>query len=355
VFLGSAAFVAGSRPDVENAFPDAPLNYRGGWGFMVLTNMLPDVSAGRTTGGNGWFRLHAYAVDLEGAASYLGSKNINTNNRNATRPFGTLDTPGQGATISGSSYMVWGWALSPRATIPTNGSTMMVYVDGNPVGRPTYNQHRADIANMFPGYANSNGAVGYFPLNTTTLSNGTHTISWVVTDSQGNTEGIGSRYFTVQNGSTGAVTAAAVESSTVADGTHGTAIGQAAEAVAAVPADYSLVEVQRVASEDPMPQTVFPEWTGAIQVKSTETEPIEVRLANQFDEAGGLYEGYVLADGTLRPLPVGSRLNRSTGVFRWQPGPSFIGNYELVFIRTLSSGFQTRIPVNITIAPKFER
>ena len=38
-------------------------------------------------------------------------------------------------------------------------------------------------------------------LDTTTLSNGLHTIAWVVTDSAGQTSGIGSRFFRVQNGS----------------------------------------------------------------------------------------------------------------------------------------------------------
>jgi hypothetical protein len=354
VFLGSASFVSGSRTDIENLYPNTPLNYRGGWGFMVLTNMLPDLSRARPTGGNGSFRLHAYAIDLEGMASYLGTKWFGANNSAATRPFGSLDTPAQGGTASGSAYMVFGWAISPRATIPTNGSSITVYVDGIPVGNPTYNQYRSDIATMFPGYANSNGAVGYLPLNTTLLSNGTHTISWVVTDNQGNSDGIGSRYFTVQNGATGAMTAAAVESSTVAAGTHGTAVGQAVEAITDVPPDYSVVEVKKVASDDPTPQMVFPEWSGTIQVKSVETEHVEVRVGNQFDEAGGLYEGYIVAhDGRLRPLPVGSSLDKQTGNFKWQPGPGFVGTYELVFIRTLSSGYKTKIPVTVTIAPKF--
>jgi hypothetical protein len=356
VFLGSATFVSGSRTDVENLYPNTPLNYRGGWGFMVLTNMLPDVARGRSTGGNGTFRLHAYAVDLEGMARYLGTKRFTANNSAATRPFGSIDTPAQGGTASGGAYMVFGWAISPRTSIPTSGSSITVYVDGNAVGHPTYNQYRSDIATMFPGYANSNGAVGYLPLNTTLLSNGTHTISWVVTDSQGNSEGIGSRFFTVQNGATGAVTAAAVDSSTVAEGTHSAAVGQSVETVAAVPPDYSLVEVKKVGSDDPTPQLVFPEHSGTIQVKSVETEHVEVRVGNQFDEAGGIYEGYVQAhDGRLRPLPVGSSLNKETGVFKWQPGPGFVGTYELVFVRTLSSGFKTKVPVTITIAPKFER
>jgi hypothetical protein len=351
IYLGTAAFVAGSRPDVENFYPTMPISYRTGWGYMVLTNMLPDQNTGRATGGNGPFAVHAYGIDAEGIARYLGTKRFTVNNTNSRRPFGSIDTPTQGGTASGSNFMVFGWAISPRATIPTNGSTITVFVDGNPLGHPTYNNYRSDIATMFPGYANSNGAVGYFPLNTTLLSNGTHTIAWVVTDNQGNSEGIGSRFFTVQNGASSS-TAAAVATSTLAEGSHGAAVGQSAEVVAELPPDYSLVEVKKIASDDPSPQVVFPEWTGTINVNTQETEHVEVRLANQFDEAGGIYEGYVVAGDQLRPLPVGSSLNAKTGVFKWQPGPGFVGTYDFVFVRNLSGGFKTRIPVRLTIAPK---
>jgi hypothetical protein len=67
-------------------------------------------------------------------------------------------------------------------------------------GHPTYNQFRGDIASLFPGYANSSGAVGFFVFDSTTLTNGVHTISWSVTDNAGHTSGMGSRYFTVGNG-----------------------------------------------------------------------------------------------------------------------------------------------------------
>ncbi len=309
-------------------------------------------------GGNGAFRIHAYAVDIEGRATYLGSKRITANNSAASKPFGAIDTPAQGGTASGNSYAVFGWALSPRGTIPTNGSTMSVFVDGANVGRPTYNNFRSDIASLFPGYANSNGAVGFFMLNTTGLTNGLHTISWTVTDNLGNTEGIGSRYFNVMNGGVGALTSA-IQSSTIASSaaSQGEAIGQRAEAVAAeVPPDYSIVEVAKAAAADQTPQLVFPEWSGEIVLETKETEPVEVRLANQFtDTLGGTYEGYVVIGGDMRPLPIGSFLDANRGVFKWEPGPGFVGNYELVFLRNIPGGFKTRVPVRLRIAPKFER
>jgi hypothetical protein len=348
VLLGNASIIAGSRPDVENLYPNSPLNYRTGWGFMVLTNMLPDQTNGRPVGGNGPFRLHAYAIDVEARAVYLGAKNITTNNAASARPFGAIDTPAQGGTASGSAYTVFGWALSPRGTIPNNGSTIMVYVDGVGVGRPVYNNYRSDIATAFPGYANSNGAIGYYTLNTTSLANGTHTIAWTVSDNLGNTEGIGSRFFTVQNGS-GALTAASVEGSAVA---AASAMGETVETVSEVPPDYSAVHVKKAASDDPTPEMVFPEWSGEIRIRTRETEQVEVRLASQFDDSEASYEGYVVMNGRMRPLPIGSTLDRTSGTFSWQPGPGFVGRYEFVFLRTGSNGIKTRIPVNVRISPK---
>jgi hypothetical protein len=104
-----------------------------------------------------------------------------------------------GATISGV-YTVFGWALTPQpGIIPTNGSTIAVFVDGVSLGPPVYNQSRPDIATLFPGYNNTNGAVGYFYLDTTKLANGMHSIAWSVTDNLGRIEGIGSRLFWVSN------------------------------------------------------------------------------------------------------------------------------------------------------------
>ena len=193
LFVGNATFVEGARPDVAAAYPTYPEATRAGWGHLLLTNMLPN-------GGNGTFQLHVRAVDGDGNQTLLGSRTITCSNATATKPFGTIDTPAQGGTVSGSAYVVFGWALTPQpASIPADGSTIWVFVDGVPWGHPVYGQYRSDIATLFPGYANSGGAVGYFILDTTVLSNGLHTISWSVTDNLGRTEGLGSRYFRVQN------------------------------------------------------------------------------------------------------------------------------------------------------------
>lgn len=193
VYLGDGIFIQGARPDVAAAYPSYPNATRAGWGLAVLTNLLPGQ-------GNGSLTLYAYAHDEDGNQTPLGTKHVTVDNAHSTKPFGTLDTPAQGQTVSGSAYVVFGWALTPQpGVIPIDGSTIWYLIDGQYVGHPVYNQYRSDIAGLFPGYANSNGAVGYSIVDTTHLTNGIHTIMWLVTDNLGRAEGLGSRFFWVQN------------------------------------------------------------------------------------------------------------------------------------------------------------
>ncbi len=218
IFVGFALFIDGARPDVHAAFPGSPMRSRGGWGFMVLTNMLP-------AQGNGTYRFFMHAQDRDGHTTLLGTRTMTCANASATLPFGTIDTPEQGALVSGASYVNFGWALTQAGKfIPADGSTLTVVVDGAAVGTADYNHFRSDIATLFPGLANSNGAVGFRILDTTTLTNGLHTISWTVADNLGNVEGIGSRFFTVSNGVGSSTTAVSAASAVV--GEIGTEHGQ---------------------------------------------------------------------------------------------------------------------------------
>ena len=283
VFIGNAVFVSEARPDVEATYPSAPRNNRAGWGYQLLTSLLPN-NGGSPGLGNGTYNLHAIAHNSAGVAVDLGTRIIMADNAHAAKPFGTIDTPGQGSTISGNAFVNFGWTLTQNPLIvPTDGSTITVMVDGQVLGHPVYNQFRSDIANAFPGRANSNGAVGYFVLDTTKLSNGVHTIQWVVFDSAGHGDGIGSRFFDVLNSGAGGVTA----------------------------------------PEGGVQQTMLP---------STAKLEAEVDELGRIELPTGGSSGYLLVNGERRPLPAGSSL--SDGVFYWHPGPGFRGRYELVFERT---------------------
>ncbi|CAN5543653.1 hypothetical protein BH23ACI1_BH23ACI1_26770 [soil metagenome] len=350
IFVGRAVPVDGARPDVAATYAQ-PFNYQAGWGYMLLTNMLPNQ-------GNGTFALHAYAEDHEGRTTLLGSRTMTCDNAGAVKPFGAIDTPDQGGTASGTSYTNFGWTLAQNPhQIPTDGSTLMVFIDGVPVGRPTYNQFRGDIAALFPGRANSNGAIGYFQFDTTRLSNGVHTIAWAVGDNAGNVEGIGSRYFTVMNStSASALTLEATSSFLSMSGggadlresaNSGSATWQPASSLEADP--LSSVPVYRRDGFDPSAalHLVEADSTGVLHVSTQEAGRFALTLGSPVSGSGG-YEGYVVANGRLEPLPAGAFLDRHSGDFFWQPGVGFSGTYDLVFIRTTNDA-RERIRVAVQI------
>jgi hypothetical protein len=212
LYLGNGVLVPNARPDVAIAHPGFPHN-DWGWGAQIQTNTLPGTNG--LPLGNGTYKLHAIAADAQAPPAThdsrdcactqsfctdLGTTTITADNAHSILPFGTIDTPGQGQIISGTDFVNFGWVLTPQPNIiPFDASTITVYIDNLPVGHPVYNNFRPDIASIFPGLRNSSGGVGYFHIDSTKLSNGIHSIAWGVTDSANNAQGMGSRYFFVQN------------------------------------------------------------------------------------------------------------------------------------------------------------
>ncbi|MGD2087645.1 MAG: Ser-Thr-rich GPI-anchored membrane family protein [Candidatus Aminicenantes bacterium] len=332
-YLGDAVFVEGARPDVRQVYPGYPRNYQAGWGYMLLTNFLPN-------GGNGTYTLYAKASDAEGNQVTLGSKRITIDNMHAVKPFGAIDTPGQGGTASGRSFINWGWVLTPQPNhIPLDGSTINVYIDGIRLGHPAYNIYRTDIAALFPGYANSNRAAGYFYLDTTAYENGVHTIQWTVKDSNGNSDGIGSRYFSIENTS-GSSTAKSKSQ----------AVNYSISQLTTLPIDFSgPLKVKHGFNENIEPMTIHPDKQGISKILIRELERVEIQLAG---DASEIY-GYMLSGSRFYPLPIGSTLRAKRGTFCWLPGPGFTGEYRFLFIVRDEDGNMTRQMVTVNIVPKF--
>ena len=334
IYLGDAVMIDDARPDVEGISATIPLNYRAGWGFMVLTNMLPNQGVGA-------FTFHANAFDLDGRFAALGSRNVTARNDLLTEPFGAIDTPAQGETVSGN-YANFGWVLSRvRRADPPGGGMVTVYVDGVAVGSPGGWNRRADLSASFPNYPGINTALGVYGLNTLAYANGLHTIVWVVTDNAGVAAGVGSRYFSIFN-TGGALTEAAMRP-------IGPDLGR------------RLSDLSERASSDPIlmragfnltrpTESVAAGLAGRRYVRATERDRVEIRLPRS--EVGGRdaeYSGYLLVDGRLRELPKGSSFDPDRGVFYWQPGLGYIGDYDFVFVRTLANGSRERIPVRVTL------
>jgi len=309
IYVGDATFIDGARPDVAGLYPAYPLNTRAGWGYMLLTNFLPN--------SNGTFNMHAIAQNSVGQTKDLGVKTITVDNTHASKPFGTIDTPTQGGPSSGNAYVNFGWALTQNPNcIPVDGSTIVVYLDSVAVGHPVYNQFRSDIATLFPGRCNSNGGVGFYYIDTTTLADGVHNLSWSVTDSVGHVDGIGSRFFTVFNGG----------------GTAAPADEGAAPAAIATPAAFTVrsgYDLRNAA------EALVTGADGAYSVTMEELGRIEL--------ATGAVRGYQIINSEAGHLPVGSTLKN--GVFYWAAGPGFLGLYELRF--EMPGGRVAAVHVNI--------
>jgi hypothetical protein len=315
-YMGKAVLVEGARPDIENAYPGYPNNHMTGWGYMMLTNLI-------TNGGKGYFTLTAKAEDSAGNQVTLGSKTIFINNAEAIKPFGTIDSPGQGGSASGSNFINWGWVLTPQPNvIPFDGSTINVWVDGVNLGHPVYNIYRADIASRFPGYANSNGAVGYFYLDTNTYANGVHTIQWTATDSAGNTDGIGSRYFTVRN--TGGNKVQHIAHGAAHSATNRVCVEPAClfrGSIRDIPMDYSEpIKVKKGYNKNIEARQSYPDDNGIITIEIKELERLEIHFSD-----------HKKSTLNLSPLPIGSTFDCVKGIFSWSPGPGFLGDYCLMF------------------------
>jgi hypothetical protein len=327
VYIGDAVFVPNARPDVEYLYPNHPANYRAGWGYMLLSNFLPNPSGGPA--GNGTFRLHAVALDAEGRETDLGVKTITVDNAGWAKPLGAIDTPSQGEVVSGSAYMNSGWSLTPPPNKILNSapSAIQVYVDGVSVGSPAYNLSRSDIAGLFPGYANSAGAGGSFILDTTKYANGMHSIAWLVTDNGGRADGIGSRYFSILNSAPAMASVAGAEE----------AAGRQ-QLPRMARQSSGLVEEPRAPSYRKgfaagSPLAPIPAGGDGLlsPIELDELERVEIHLPAAPAETR--WTGGIRVNGELRPLPAGSTLDREQGVFYWQIGPGFLGEYQLEFSR----------------------
>jgi hypothetical protein len=332
VYIGDGAFIPGARPDVELGFPTYPAAYRGGWGYLMSTNALPHLPSGPATGGQGTFVLSAYAIDVEGHYTLLGTKTIALDNDHATLPFGTLDTPSQGGTVTTSPYASFGWAMTqtPKCIDTTTTASFKVYIDG--VSLPLTaganwlaGLARPDIAGAYPGRCNTNNALAayYIDVNALGLANGLHTTGWDVFDNLGNAAGIGSRFFNVLIGSS--MNAAVGSDQNGVESDRPVALGQASDLDALAPAPQRSVRV-RVGSDEAPSELVAPDSRGQYAVQFGAGGRVALDLG------GAVEAGYQLVGDELRALPVGSALNAAEGQFAWQPPVPFLGPFHLVFV-----------------------
>jgi hypothetical protein len=224
--------------------------------------------------------------------------------------------------------------LTPKvngvATCRIPASGVQYSIDSGPLQPVIYGDARADIAQAFPGFANSPAAGGHAIIDWSALAPGAHTIGWLVTDDCNRSDGVGSRFFNVPGGS--AVMAADVPSAIAA-----------APSVASVRAEReseAAITIARGVGE--LPSVLYPDADGVRIVDLKQGERIEMRVPRGFETA------YQLGpDSQARGLPAGATWDAAAGTFYWQPAPGFLGAYRIVF----SNGAE-RITVRVVVGAR---
>jgi hypothetical protein len=371
VFIGNAAFVPGARSDIETApaYAGYPQTYRAGWGYLLLTNALPNQSTGATEGGQGAVTLYAYAIDREGRYSLLGSKLVTLNNDNATVPFGAIDTPEQGGTITGALTANFGWAMTRRQNasgvdVPKciERSRYRVFIDGVPrtltAGTNWFpGLSRADLTAAYPGLCDSANSLAAYYIDVTALglANGLHTIGWDVYDDNGttgtqaddNVAGIGSRFFNILVGAD--APASSAECGVRGAGGVPSALCEkparrgAAADITALPVTEARALRARVGAIEAPVVAVAGDAGGRHAVNLPQGSRLTVDLG------GAVERGYLIVGDELRDLPIGSTLDGANGHFYWQPAIPYYGAFELVFVSATDRGGEARTTLEVTI------
>ncbi len=361
--VGTAKFIAGARPDIEASYPTYPQNNRAGWSFTLTMNKLPNK-------GIGTFMLSADVTDLAGHEVLLGTHTITgvAPAGSAAVPFGTLDTPLDGGTASGSAYHVSGWALTPPPNaIAVGGSALTLWVDGVAAGHPSYGAFREDVAAEYVGHANADRAAGSFLLDTTKYADGWHTIAWSATDSGGSTGEIGGRYFLIKNRPGLNEADTVVEDASPVVGNAPLAVRPVSE-IASFPEDGMTPVFAKLGfTDDQAAEPVYPEADGSIRIQIPQVSRLALYLsqdqsfekeAERLARTGRIldaaknpspssrYQAYALVGEELRQLPIGASFDSRDGILFWQPGPGFLGEHQFVLVDSVSG---TRKTVRVTI------
>lgn len=146
------------------------------------------------------------------------------------------------------------------------------------------------------------------PPDTTQFANGAHIIGWLVTDSTGKADGIGSRFFTIAN-----------STMTTGETLRSVVLGD----VEALPSAGSRVTGRRGFDRDVPFDGLAAAPDGRPVLHAEELDRLEIRPDEGTTDRYN--EGYLRVGGLLRALPIGSNLSGST--FTWQTGPGFLGSH----------------------------
>jgi hypothetical protein len=160
-----------SRSDVCSAFPGRAGCPNVGWAFQLDTTLIPD----------GAHRLAVTGKSAAGDQLTLSAPFTVANWSTGNPMRIDIDTPNSRSAPFSGPVVFGGWAISEIAAI----GSLNVAIDGVPVGSGNYGGVRTDVCAVFSGRAGCPNVGWDIALDTTMLTNGTHTLAVTATSSGG--------------------------------------------------------------------------------------------------------------------------------------------------------------------------
>jgi hypothetical protein len=124
--------------------------------------------------------------------------------------------------------------------------------------------------------------------------------------------------------------------------------------------DYPVRIIKGYSNED-QPQLIYPDKNGVITIEINELERVEIHLSEGTRGLAPLsdcsisptnqWQGFQVIGARFGALPIGSTLDRERGIFYWQPGPGFVGEYRFLFIKKDRHENVTRKKILVNIIP----
>ena len=182
---GTAAY-GGARPDVCTVYPGGANCPNAGWNYAIDTTQLAD-------------GIHTMTV-TGSAGQMVGtlSSTFTVANWTTSNPMKlSIDFPNSQTGPLSGSMGIGGWAIDQEAPI----GKVSVAVDGLPLGTAFYGGTRTDVCSTFASAIGCPNVGWNFFLDTTLLSDGTHTLAVTGTTTSGQSSTFTSS-FTVANSST---------------------------------------------------------------------------------------------------------------------------------------------------------
>ncbi len=153
------------RPDVMQAFP-AYLGTPGANPGFEIGFLASNYS-------NGTHTIYIQIIDVTGCCYFLAPVTVTIDNTQNQPPFGNVDLPmDQSAPQSNGVLQVVGWALGEHQVDHVD-----VYIDGLIERQAVMGQPRPDIAADYPGDLQAITSGFILNVDSTTLTNGVHTVS----------------------------------------------------------------------------------------------------------------------------------------------------------------------------------